>query len=523
MEEIKRQEPCDNEGKENILDNVLQEIDKDGREDSQKRRLEEEQRSLEEVQRELDFNKKQYEERRNNFEKLRARLDKDKKTFTKKLRRAKSSKVRAYLCCIFVTLILARIFYSSMTVKWEEYKSTYEKEYIDWQEQTFQGEYSKIPEVSSTILADSNREELNRYVISLKRHAEEEFQKESINGVSFYRMASVYDMDKYRLFDTGNTVIFPGAVVKGDSLLQGMASYTLVTQGRTPMYLTSNQAGADSVLVEDINYRTVSDVIKEYAKTNEGNTAKSWDYYMKSINSSDELNFSLGVKLPINGITIDSDTGSKNKNQQSYLLVIYTKTHYTVSAEPLKSAVDYFQVGTDMSSLGNYEPAYVSSVDYGEMIIVLVQGKMSSEELSQKVGASIAGVGIDAGLSAIHMDEELTASILQSGGKMIDLNEIFGSTTESTRKEGLIDKWNTFWFGSEETGQQSLQDRTNGAIDTTALAENSIPIAYTLKYLSDNSYVPTKVVQDEEVMLEDTYNYNNILTEENSFFGDWFD
>jgi len=46
------------------------------------------------------------------------------------------------------------------------------------------------------------------------------------------------DLDQYRLCDPGNSVIYPGAILRGDTLMQGTLDYTLIAENRTPITIS---------------------------------------------------------------------------------------------------------------------------------------------------------------------------------------------------------------------------------------------------------------------------------------------
>lgn len=461
---------------------------------------------------------------------------------------ARDSRMWAYLCCVLfsvgiVVLSLGALYVvrqveasqmaeqqptrqeaeAALQAEKEQLAQEQEAALQVWKEQTFQdvwANYSRRLGVSSTVLGSDNREELNQYIASLKRHAASEKEINRLGEIPFYQSSWIYNlnitnMDKYMLADgASNTVIFPGAVLKGDSLCQGTSSYTLLPLERTDMYLTSTQInGGEPRLVENPSYRTVSAVLKTYAQQNEGSQSQDWKHYTQLIHSLDELNFSLGVGLM--GI-MDINFGAGTSQESSSLLINYVQTYYTVDAQPHPSAVDYFREGTDLAALGDYEPAYVATVDYGRMVTVLVQGSMSSSELEAAVGAYVKGVNIGAEIEKLQQNDNLTIQISASGGKMTDLYEFAGTSVdnqpepEKEEKEGGIKGWwDNLWSKDDKneteedkSSESDLAARINAAIDTDAPTTNPVPIAYTLKYLSDNSFVPAIVSKEESVTLD---------------------
>lgn len=196
------------------------------------------------------------------------------------------------------------------------------------------------------------------------------------------------------------------------------------------------------------------------------------------------------IKLPV----LISD--SVKATRKSTVAVVYTQIYYTVSAEPEKSASDYFKEGADLKILGSYEPAYVSSVDYGRKIILLVSGELSEQELSAKVNGLIKGVQIGAAISNVKKDEQLDLQIMTYGGA--DMSSVLQS---SDKNKGIVGEFREWLWGSNDT--EGIADRLNDFLANRDTLINPVPLSYRLKYLSDNAQVPAMYINEEEIALAD--------------------
>lgn len=388
--------------------------------------------------------------------------------------------------------------------KSEEQRQSCSQDYEQWQNRIFEDYFNRYreEELKAVLSGDGSPEDINTYITALKR---QKLGRDvtTLRKISCITNTTGYELSEYIIAGDGNTVIFPGAVLKGDSLFQGTADYTLLPLERNDMSLTSNQPGGYSAQVENVNYQSVSEILNRCADKNEGQSAKEWNYYMQVIKSREELEANLGIQLPSN--LAGMEFGDSEKMELSSVAVIFRQTYYTVSVEPKREAAEYFANVTDLAVFGEYEPAYVSSVDYGRMVVVLIQGNMSEEELSAKVSACIKIVDIEAGLTNIRTDASLTSNIFQFGGEQKDVG-ILTDTTEKT--SGLAGWWNELLNGSKN--RDTVETRINDFISTDAPAVNPVPIAYTLKYLSDNSYVPAMVILDREIAFEERDTVENV-------------
>lgn len=426
----------------------------------------------------------------------------------KELRKHKFNKVKAYFVLYLVILgtVLASAFYNydmqlTASKKEENARARLDRDFVEdcarldrdfWDRfyETVSTEQTGM-ETDSTVLNEKNRIELNQFISSLKRWPTHAVELKEKNGSAYYQYVQKNDIGEYTIVDAGNDIIFPGAIVKGDSLFRGTADYTLLAVKRTPINLVNTQIQDSSVPVNNVNYSTVSSALHGFEAKWDKKAPQSWNYYLKSLTSEHDVKLSFGVSVADLGL----DLGYSKSKQSATVAVVYKQVYYSVNAEPLENAVDYFEDGTDLAGLGEYEPAYVSSVDYGRMFIVFVSGNMSSSELSAKLGACLNGVSVSAGLSNIVRDEELNVSIFQHGGKTGDTNKLFEG---KKGKLGVMGHVKEFFYGSE--GETDITQRINDFLEMDEDMINPQPLSYRLKYLSDNEMLPAIAIEREGII-----------------------
>ena len=303
----------------------------------------------------------------------------------------------------------------------------------------------------------------------------------------YYQAVKKYDLDEYVLSDPGIETIYPGAILRGDSLFQGVDKYVPISAERTPMDLTSTGDGGQSIRVEDINYRTVSKALNDMQESKKEKSPQEWTYSMLSFDALADLEASMGVdllKLANLGTKFDAEA------EFSMVAVVYNQVYYTVNVEPLRDAAAYFKEETDISKFGIYEPAYVSSVDYGRTFILFVYGAKARAELEEEVSACLDGIGIAQGIKGILQLTGVNHYMYQIGGKSDGVDGIMG---KSTGKKGILEQWDEFWNGSEE--EADIERRINEYLDMGGDLVNPIPLSYHLRYLSDNAPVPPIVIE----------------------------
>lgn len=350
--------------------------------------------------------------------------------------------------------------------------------------------YSDQLDVASTVLEENNRKELDAYIASLNRYPDKRVELKEHEGISYYEVAEKYDLGQYMLNDSGNAVIYPGAVLRGDSLMKGIENYSLVAENRALLTLVCSHGG-NSIRLENVSYGTVQKAVEQLWEESNPEYSKNWEYTLHSAKNEEELNLSLGIGYG----PASASLGVSHTETTSSMAITFTETYFSIVAEPLSSATQYFQVGSDLKSLGDYEPAYVSSVDYGRRIVVMVTTDLSENELNAKLGANIKGVDIGADIGYIRKNIDSNCRIFCYGGDSAKTLQAI----DDEKSGGLKG-----WWDRLINGEATDVDGFNQMITADDSLVNPLPLAYHLNYLSDNSAVPATVIVNDNVILAKT-------------------
>ncbi len=343
---------------------------------------------------------------------------------------------------------------------------------------------------ADTILTEDNGKELDAYIASLNRYPSKQVTQKELDGISYYEVLQKYDLGQYLLSDSGNSAIYPGAIVSGDSLMRGTADYALVSQPRTPMTLVCS-SGGNAIQLDHVSYGTAKDAVKQLWDSSDKKIAEKWEYSLHSIKDVFSLNASLGI-----GNSMFSASGGINLSETTSTIAIsFTETYFSVAAEPLSSATKYFQTGSDLKSLGEYEPAYVSSVDYGRMIIVLATANLSEADLKAELSANIKGVDIGADIGYIKENIDSDCQVFCYGG---DSAQTLQAISNDEKSGGLKQWWDKLIYGEAEDISAA-----NQMITSDSSLTNPLPLRYHLNYLSDNTSVPATAIISDTIISKD--------------------
>lgn len=342
--------------------------------------------------------------------------------------------------------------------------------------------------VESTVLTEQNRPELEEYIASLRRHSTMRVEQKMYEGVSYYQVVKRYDLENgYLLSNAGNASIYPGAVLRGDSLMQGTTDYALISQKRNPMTLTCSNGG-NSVLLEDVSYGTVTQAVGQLWEEAKAEYSQKWEHNVHFARNEEGLEISLGVSVAGWGGSI----GVKDTETKSVMAVTFTETYFSIIAEPQSSSTQYFQEGYDLKNLGDYEPAYVSSVDYGRRIVVVFTTTESERDVSVGINGNIDGVDISGAIDYIKEVSGGDYKICVYGGDTARMLQ----PIDSKELGGVRGWWDEFLNGGSDP-----VDAVNEGIVNSVPMVNPVPVSYKLRYLSDNSLVPAVAILDEDIIL----------------------
>ena len=291
-----------------------------------------------------------------------------------------------------------------------------------------------------------------------------------------------FDSSNYTNLDPATSIIYPGALIRGDSLFTD--DYTLLTMARNPIELTSNfySANVDSIvtIVDDPKFSTVTTAKNQLVEKNlTSNVAANIEFYGRECSDEREARIAVGASLSLPPVIsqfvkgVGGSIGASRTTKKTSLMLKYTQTYYTLSIHPPENPIDFFNDGFNMAALGDLSPAYVSEVSYGRMGILSITSNYSASEikaaLEAEVGVELAGISADVGVNV-------------GGGykKVLEESEI-----------------NLYIIGGSEAQAGVAVNGYNGFMEFIAGGNNlmeekkyAVPISYKLRYVSDNTLVP---------------------------------
>jgi len=127
-------------------------------------------------------------------------------------------------------------------------------------------------------------------------------------------------------------------------------------------------------------------------------SANDYEYINETANSKTQIALNFGIH-PAWMENIGFDFGIENTYQKNTVYVYFKQTYYTISAELPAQPSDFFAPDVNVEALktkiSTESPAgYISSIDYGRVIVVKMTSSSNKTEMKAAIGAVFNGLNI---------------------------------------------------------------------------------------------------------------------------------
>lgn len=331
------------------------------------------------------------------------------------------------------------------------------------------------------VITSNNEKECNDYIRALPQKSVEEFEEKE----NYFVDREISLADEYINVDPNTDTIFPGAIVNGETLYSDY--YSLITLPRSSMYLSGNFASSNDlgtqILVNDVNIGSVRKAINSLVKKNiEEDTAANIDFTKYTINEEKDISSSIGVTGGYKVVEGKAKATFDFSGNKTNMIIKFKQSFFQIDAIPQKTPVEYFQAGSELSYLGKMAPAYISSVSYGRIGMLFLSSEASEEEVSAAVEATVS-----------HVVNDVGGEIESKYEKVFDKTKINvvivgGSSQNAIVAINGVDEFMSFIRDGARYSEKAY----------------IVPIAYKLKFLSDNKVIDSVVVRDESIISKDS-------------------
>jgi thiol-activated cytolysin len=255
-------------------------------------------------------------------------------------------------------------------------------------------------------------------------------------SVKRYKAAPGYD--EMFLMDPTTDVIYPGAIIKGESIPTG--EYIPIVADRKPMTISvslQNIAGSPSRTVEEPKLSSVRDALNDILSADvTGATPAKISFEIENVYSEEQLSLAVQGNYKNSFVDVSASFDFSRQDIRSRLVVKFLQVYYTVDMDLPQNPDDLFEELPSMESLGSTSPLYVSTVSYGRMVLFTVESTYSSTEINTALNAAFSS-GVQSG--SIDVDAHYQKIIDNSTMKAFILGGSGGSAVQSVNGiEGIV-------------------------------------------------------------------------------------
>lgn len=227
--------------------------------------------------------------------------------------------------------------------------------------------------------------------------------------------------DEMLALDPTTDVIYPGAMLKGESIPTG--EYIGINGGRAPITLSvslENINGTSSVEIDNPSLSTVRNGVKSVLQQGvTGATPARLNFTIEEVYSEEHLNVALGANY--RGVNKDvSATFNYSNSEYAYKYVIkYFQVYYSIDLDlpPNESPGSLFY---ELPNLNSTSPVIVSSIKYGRMVLYTVESNSSITDVQSAFNASFSSADANGNVDYQNIINNSKIEALVIGGSGAD-------------------------------------------------------------------------------------------------------
>lgn len=191
-------------------------------------------------------------------------------------------------------------------------------------------------------------------------------------------------------------VIYPGCVLRGDAFMEGEYSPVPIKNPK-PITLSATLRGKNLQVSKEVlptlsNVRQgINDLMEPNASDIKYDEAPAYITYLSNdVTTKESFNKTFNIHTKVNvlgGIVkanFNYETSKISSSGKHYVLVKVRQQFFNISMDA-KHPDEWGEFG----NLGEYEPVYVSSVDYGRVLHLLVETTESADSISKMIKGGI--------------------------------------------------------------------------------------------------------------------------------------
>ncbi len=288
--------------------------------------------------------------------------------------------------------------------------------------------------------------------------------------VNKYKMAPGFS--EMILLDPTSDVIYPGAMLKGESIPTG--EYIGITGNRAPVTLSvslENLNGTPSAYIENPNVNTVRTGVKDMLQQGvTGSASAKVNFTTEEVYSEEHLSIALGASYTKGKNSVSGSFNFNSSEKKHKYVIKYLQVYYTIDLA-IEDSENPGKLFSSSPNLNATSPVIVSSVKYGRMLIYTVETNSKFIDTQAAFNAAFSGREVNGEGEYQSFWDSSTVKALVVGGSSGDAAQVV------TGPEGV---YNYITEGGEYSADSP------GA-----------PLGYTLRYIRKGFPVANVVLSSE--------------------------
>ena len=282
---------------------------------------------------------------------------------------------------------------------------------------------------------------------------------EYIYHTDYYEAAAGYD--EQIVLNPQTDVIYPGALVKGESILDG--TYTLIPATRKPITISTSLTGGgvSSVVVEDPKLSTVREAVNTLMKQTYDVPYANMAFTVEQAYSEQQIDVSLRASYKTGILNVKGGFDFSNTKIQTRLIAKFIQNYYTLDMDLPGQPSDLFEEDVDHALFGTMMPMYVSTVTFGRMALFTIESELEETQVRAFLSASYGSISGSASAEFDALKAKSTMKVYILGGS---------GSAAGAAINGFDDFKNYIQSGG------NFSKTSPGA-----------PISYKLRYIKDNT------------------------------------
>ncbi|WP_430931323.1 thiol-activated cytolysin family protein [Saccharicrinis sp. 156] len=278
--------------------------------------------------------------------------------------------------------------------------------------------------------------------------------------IDYYTVAAGYN--EQIVLNPQTDVIYPGALIKGESILDG--SYIPIPVERKPITISTSLQGSGQVSVVVDNPDKLSEVreaVNALMNQEYDVPPANIGFTVEKVYSREQLRLALKASYDNGFGNINSSFDYSNKKIRSRFVAKFIQNYYTLDMDLPQEPSDLTDDTSNNNLYGSLMPMYISTVTFGRMALFTIESELEETEVQAYLEGSYGDVEGETSSDFESLKAKSTMKVYVLGGSGSDAGATINGFQDF--KKYIVQGGN---FSKESPGA---------------------PISYKLRYINDNS------------------------------------